>query len=165
MFPFLFNVFGKMIEKKHIELLAEEHLKGSDKFITKISVSTSNRIEVLVDGDAGIGIHDCVSLSRYIEKNLDREKDDFSLEVSSPGATAPLVLPRQYHKHLGRTLVVKLTNDTLAEGDLMSVNPEGFVLEYSTRENKPIGKGKITVTRQQQVAFSDVVESKIKLKF
>lgn len=154
-----------MITKTHIQALAEDHLKGSDKFVTKITVSPNNRIEVLVDGDNGIGIQDCVDLSRHIEKNLDREKEDFSLEVSSPGATAPLVLPRQYKKHLGRTFEVKLNDGTKAEGELTSINDTGFILEYSARENKPLGKGKVTVTRQHEIAFNQITESKIKLKF
>ncbi|MDI9341726.1 MAG: ribosome assembly cofactor RimP [Sediminibacterium sp.] len=154
-----------MITKTHIQALAEDHLKGSDKFVTKITVSPNNRIEVLVDGDNGIGIQDCVDLSRHIEKNLDREKEDFSLEVSSPGATAPLVLPRQYKKHLGRTFEVKLNDGSKAEGELIRINDTGFTLEYSARENKPLGKGKVTVTRQHEIAFNQITESKIKLKF
>ena len=154
-----------MISKNTIQKLADEHLMGSDKFITKITVSEANRIEILVDGDNGIGIQDCVNLSRYIEKSLDREVEDFALDVSSPGATAPLVLPRQYKKHLGRTLEVKLTNEEKVEGELVSLNEKGFVLEFTSRENKALGKGKVTVTKQQMVTFAEIIESKIKLKF
>lgn len=154
-----------MISKSTIQKLADEHLMGSDKFITKITVSEANRIEILVDGDNGIGIQDCVNLSRHIEKSLDREVEDFALDVSSPGATAPLVLPRQYKKHVGRTLEVKLANEEVVEGEMVSLNEKGFVLEFTSRENKPLGKGKVTVTKQQMVTFADIIESKIKLKF
>ncbi len=154
-----------MISKKTIQKLADEHLTGSDKFITKITVSEANRIEILVDGDNGIGIQDCVNLSRHIEKSLDRETEDFALDVSSPGATAPLVLPRQYKKHVGRTLEVTLATEEKIEGELVSLNDKGFVLEFTSRENKPLGKGKITVTKQQMVTFTEIIESKIKLKF
>ncbi len=154
-----------MISKNTIKKLADEHLTGSDKFVTKITVSEANRIEILVDGDNGIGIQDCVNLSRHIEKSLDREAEDFALDVSSPGATAPLVLPRQYKKHVGRTLEVKLANEEILEGELVSLNDKGFVLEFTSRENKPLGKGKITVTKQQMVTFTEIIESKIKLKF
>lgn len=154
-----------MISKDSIQKLAEEHLKGSDKFVTKISVSSSNRIEVLLDGDNGIGIQDCVDLSRHIEKNLDRDQEDFSLEVSSPGASAPLVLPRQYKKHLGRNFSVKLNDGNSVEGELKQVNDKGFILEFSVRENKALGKGKVTVIKQKEVLFEHITESKIKLKF
>jgi ribosome maturation factor RimP len=154
-----------VISNDSIQKLAEAHLNGSGKFVTKITVSASNRIEVLMDGDDGISIQDCVDLSRHIEKSLDRDKEDFSLEVSSPGAAAPLVIPRQYKKHIGRTLSVKLKDDTEVEGELKQLHEKGFVLEYSARENKSLGKGKVTVVKQHDVLFEHIKESKIKLKF
>ena len=55
----------------------------------------------------GLPLKDCMKVSRAIEHNLDREEEDFSLEVASAGATSPLVLPRQYTKNIGRKLKVK----------------------------------------------------------
>jgi ribosome maturation factor RimP len=154
-----------LITKEHIQEIAEEHLKGTDLFVTGVRVSAGNTVNVFIDGDRGVTIDDCVALSRYIEKTLDRDKEDFSLDVSSHGAAAPLVYPRQYKKHIGRNFEVKLEDGSKAEGELASCNDEGIVLQYQVRENKPIGKGKITVTKQQQIKYNQIKESKIKLKF
>ena len=154
-----------LITKEHILELADKHLKNGDVYVTNIKIGSDNHISVSIDGDKGVTIDDCIALSRAIEGNLDREKEDFALDVSSHGATNPLVMPRQYHKHLGRTFEVKLLDGTRAEGNLVSFDDQELKLEYSVRENKPIGKGKITVTKQQVIPFQQIKESRIKLKY
>jgi len=154
-----------LITKEHILSLANEHLQGGSVFVTGIKIGSDNHINLFIDGDAGVTIKDCVGLSRAIEGSLDREKDDFSLDVSSHGATTPLVMPRQYTKHIGRDFEVKLNDGSQAEGELIAFNETGLTLQYSVRENKPVGKGKVTVTKQLLVPFSEIKESKIKLKF
>jgi len=155
-----------LIQKEHILTLANQHLEGNTGvFVTDIRIGAGNIIQVFIDGDKGITIDDCVSLSRAIESALDRNKEDFSLDVSSHGATSPLLLPRQYAKHIGRTLEIKLTDGGKAEGELILCNSTGVVLQYSVRENKPVGKGKITVTKQLEVPFANVKEARIKLKY
>lgn len=154
-----------MITKEHILALAEEHLKTTDKFVTRCTVSPVNHIELLIDGDTAVQISECVELSRFIEKSLDREKEDFSLEVSSHGATNPLVNVRQYKKHIGKTLEVKLLDGNKEEGELSEIEESGIVIKFKVRENKPIGKGKITVEKTQNIPFNQIKETKIKLKF
>ena len=134
-------------------------------YVTGIRIGSDNHINVFIDVDEGVTIKDCVAVSRAIEGNLDRDKEDYALDVSSHGATTPLVMPRQYKKHIGRTFEIKLLDGTKAEGDLVECNDEQLVLEFSSRENKPIGKGKITVTKQQVVKHDQIKESKIKLKY
>lgn len=156
----------KMIKKEQIIELANQKIEGTPLFLVDVKVSPSNKIEVYVDGDNGIGISDCVSISRHIEGNLDREIEDYSLEVSSPDATKPLKLSRQYLKHVGRDFEIQLNDGTQLTGKLIEVNPAGeIVIETTSRENKPIGKGKINVTKQQNIQLSNIKESKIKLKF
>ena len=133
--------------------------------MTGIKISSDNKINVFIDGDEGVTIKDCVGVSRAIEGNLDRERDDFALEVSSHGATTPLVLPRQYKKHIGRDFEIRLTNDEKVEGTLIEINEKELTLEYSVRENKPVGKGKVTVVKQRHIYFNEIKESKIKLKY
>lgn len=155
-----------MITKERITELVNQKIEGTHLFLIDIKVLPGNRIEVFIDGDNGLGINDCVELSRYIEKSLDRDAEDFSLEVSSPGATAPLKMSRQYLKHIGRDLELKLNDGTQLTGTLVEVGNEGnLVLETTTREPKPIGKGKINVTRQHNIQLQNIKESKIKLKF
>ena len=154
-----------MITKERIQNLADQHLKGTTVYVTGIKIGSDNHINVFIDGDEGVTIKDCVALSRAIEGNLDRNKEDYALDVSSHGATTPLVMPRQYKKHIGRTFEIKLTDGTKTEGDLVDCNEEQITLEQSVRENKPIGKGKVTVVKQQIVLYNQIKESKIKLKF
>jgi ribosome maturation factor RimP len=155
-----------MILKEQIITLVNQKINGTHLFLVDTKVLPGNRIEVFIDGDNGLGINDCVDLSRYIEKSLDRDVEDFSLEVSSPGATLPLKLSRQYIKHIGRDVELKLTDGTLITGTLNEIGKDGgLILTTVTRENKPIGKGKINVTRTHNIQLQNIKESKVKLKF
>ena len=154
-----------MITKEYILQLANNHLNGTNIYVTGIKISSDNKINVFLDGDEGVTIKDCVGVSRAIEGNLDREREDFALEVSSHGATTPLVLPRQYKKHIGREFEIKLINDEKTEGTLISFDENEIAIEYSVRENKPVGKGKVTVVKQRRIPFNEIKESKIKLKY
>lgn len=154
-----------MITKDHILHLANQHLSVGKVYVTGIKISADNHINVFIDGDEGVTIKDCVALSRAIEGSLDREKQDFALDVSSHGATTPLVMPRQYKKHIGRSLEIKLHDGSKAEGDLVECNDDEVRLEYTVRENKPVGKGKVTVVKQQVIKYDQIKESKIKLKY
>ena len=88
------------------DLLRKALNERQDLFLIDFSVSNDNAIKIIIDGDKGVLVEDCIFVSRAIEHNLDREEHDFSLEVLSSGATSPLVLPRQYSKHVGRHLEV-----------------------------------------------------------
>lgn len=145
--------------------MAEQHFEGTDKFITKVNVNVGNKIEVLIDGDTPVTIADCVGLSRFVEKNLNRDEEDYALDVSSHGASSPLILKRQYNKHIGRNFTVLLLDDTLAEGELVSIDNDELTLKFVSRENKTVGKGKINIEKRVQIPFNKIKESKIKLKF
>jgi len=158
-------ILKKLITKEYILELANAHLMNGAVYVTNIKVSIDNHISVLIDGDEGVTIKDCVGLSRAIEGQLDRESDDFALDVSSHGATSPLIMPRQFIKHLGRDFEVKLLDGTKAEGRLIEFTGEALTLENTVRENKPIGKGKIDVTKQLIISLDKIKESKVKLKY
>ncbi|GAB5475467.1 MAG: ribosome assembly cofactor RimP [Maribacter sp.] len=153
-----------MLQNKVTELLNSALEEDGSLFLIDFSISTDNRIKVVIDGDEGVTVQDCIKISRAIEHNLDRDEVDFALEVASAGATAPLVLPRQYKKNLGRKMEVKTPDDTI-EGNLTEVTEEGIILEWKAREPKPIGKGKVTVRKKQEIDFSDIKEAKVILKF
>jgi ribosome maturation factor RimP len=133
-------------------------------FLIDFTVSPTDHIKVVIDGDLGVTLEDCMTVSRAIEHNLDREELDFSLEVTSPGATEPLTIPRQYRKNIGRKLEVKTSETTIA-GTLVSASAEEIVLEWKAREPKPIGKGKTTVVKSAAVPFSEIVKANVVLKF
>ncbi|GGD46517.1 ribosome assembly cofactor RimP [Muriicola marianensis] len=139
-------------------------LENPSLFLIDFSVSPSQHIKVVIDGDEGVTLEDCMKVSRAIEHNLDRESTDFSLEVTSPGATEPLEMPRQYTKNIGRKLEVK-TSETTITGTLVSASAEGIKLEWKAREPKPVGKGKTTVLKSAEVPFTDIVKANVVLKF
>jgi ribosome maturation factor RimP len=152
--------------KKTVEDLLQAALdERQDLFLIEFSLSGDNAIKIVIDGDNGVLVEDCMFISRAIEHNIDRDEYDFSLEVLSSGASTPLVLRRQYKKHVGRNLEVKTLDSKTFEGELTIVNDEGVVLMWKTREPKPLGKGKVTVTKEASVAFNNIKEAIVKIKF
>ena len=151
--------------KDKVELLLNKALQENPSlFLVNLTIGADNGIKVVLDGDEGVSLQDCVDVSRVIEHNLDREEEDFSLEVTSAGATSPLTLPRQYNKNIGRKLQVRTTSGEL-EGTLVEASENSIILEWKAREPKPVGKGKVTVQKKQEIAFSDIQQAKVKLKF
>ena len=153
-----------MFKKTVIDLLETALKERSDLFLIDFSVDSSNHIKVIIDGDNGVLVEDCMFISRAIEHNLDREEEDFSLEVMSAGATAPLVHNRQYKKNLKRTLEVRTNSDKI-EGILAEATDDTITLQWKTREPKPVGKGKVTVKKEANIAYKDIVEAKVMIKF
>ena len=148
-----------------MELLLNKALQENPSlFLVNLTIGADNSIKVVLDGDEGVSLQDCMDVSRAIEHNLDREEEDFSLEVTSAGATSPLTLPRQYNKNIGRKLQVRTTSGEL-EGTLVEASENSITLEWKAREPKPVGKGKVTVQKKQVIAFSDIQQAKVKLKF
>ncbi len=134
-------------------------------FLINLDINASNKITVVLDGDNGVNLQDCIDVSRAIEHNLDREEEDFSLEVASAGATSPLQLPRQYKKNVGRTLKVTTTAGDVIEADLTGTTDEAAILEWTAREPKKIGKGKQTVNKKAEVPYADIKEAVVVIKF
>lgn len=151
--------------KDKVNTLLENVLNDNKSlFLIDFRIGSDNTIKIVIDGDQGVTLQDCMMVSRAIEHNLDREEVDFSLEVTSAGATEPLTMPRQYHKNIGRKMEVR-TSESTYEGNLMAANQDTITLEWKAREPKPIGKGKITVVKKQEIPFSDIVKAKVVLKF
>ena len=103
-----------MITKEKVLELAQEHLQDTARFLVEMEVGSGNQIALFIDGDESVSIDECVQLSRHIEFNLDRETEDFSLNVSSAGIDKPLKLIRQYNKYIGKNFELSLkTNEKL----------------------------------------------------
>ena len=154
-----------MIEKKIVEKLVEEALnENQELFLIELNILPDNKITVVVDGDNGITIKECIRISRHIEHNLDREEYDFALDVTSPGLSEPLLNIRQYKKNLGRTLKIKTDSETY-EGKLTRVDDKEIEIEWKVREPKPIGKGKVTVLKKEILPFEIIKQTKVKLIF
>lgn len=150
--------------KEKIEQLIQEALEENPSlFLVDWEINTENHIEVLVDGDEGLPIDEVVRISRHIEHNLDRDETDFSLTVSSPGATRPLEIPRQFKKNIGRKLKVK-TDGKGFKGELIEADEESITLQWKQREKKPLGKGKHTVTKVEKIAYEAVNKATVELE-
>jgi ribosome maturation factor RimP len=154
-----------MDKEKVINLLNTALEENSSLFLIEIKFQAENKIYVEVDGDNGVSLNECIRISRAIEHNLDREEEDFSLEVSTPDIANPLKVNRQYIKNINRVLEIKLRDNTKVEGVLKAVNNDSIELEWKAREPKPVGKGKITVIKKATLLFSEILEAKVKIIF
>lgn len=154
-----------MFKDKVKELVNNALEERQDLFLVDLKVSESNAITVVVDGDNGVVVEDCVFISRAIENHLDREEQDFSIEVTSAGATSPIVNNRQYKKNMERLLAVKTKDNQEYEGKLVECDNEGIFLEWKSREPKPAGKGKVTVKKQTKIAFDTILKAQVIIKF
>ena len=141
--------------KEKVEQLIAEGVEGTDIFLVKLTVSSSNDINVLLDSDSSLTLSDCRSISRAIESSLDRDDEDFSLTVSSSGVGEPLVL-RQYKKNIGRKVRVTLIDGEIIEAKMVAADDKGVELEWKSREKKPTGKGKITVVNNKLLNYQSI---------
>ena len=135
-----------------------------DLFLIACKISTDNHISILLDGDEGVNLQSCVEVSRQIEHNLDREQHDFSLEVASAGVGSPLKKTRQYVKNVGRKLRIERNEAPTIEVTLVDANEEKVTLEWKQREPKPVGKGKVTITKQETLSYQEIVSAKVLVK-
>lgn len=158
---FIQNMEFKEKVKQLIEAGLSEH---PSLFLINFSISSDYKISVSIDGDEGVTLQDCIDVSRAIENNLDREEQDFSLEVASAGATSPLKLPRQYRKNIGRTLEVNLESEVI-EAQLIDADDEKISLEWKSREPKKIGKGKETVVKTAQIPYENIKKAQVVISF
>ncbi|MCC9018395.1 MULTISPECIES: ribosome assembly cofactor RimP [Flavobacterium] len=145
-------------------LITEALLEKPSIFLIDLAVSDSFKISVGLDGDNGVALQDCIDISRAIENNLDREEQDFSLEVASVGVGSPLKMTRQYIKNIGRTLIVT-TNTEKIEAELVEANDVFIILSWKAREPKKVGKGKETVQKEQQIPYTDIKEAIVTVTF
>jgi ribosome maturation factor RimP len=153
------------LDSSHIERLINNALEEhTHLFVVDFDISSQNHIKLVIDGDRDVSIQDCIALSRAVEHNLDREVEDFSLDVTSFGATSPLRLPRQFQKNINRKLEVKLEDQTI-KADLVEANDESISLEWKAREPKPVGKGKHTVQKTKTIPLQDIIEAKVMINF
>jgi ribosome maturation factor RimP len=151
-------------KEKVCKLLEASLDSRPDLFLIECKVSIDNHISILLDGDEGVNLKSCVEISRQIEHNLDRDVHDFSLEVASAGVGSPLQKTRQYLKNMGRKLRVEREAMPTLEGMLIDSNEYGFTLQWKQREPKPIGKGKITVTKSKTLSFNEIISAKVLVK-
>jgi ribosome maturation factor RimP len=146
------------------DLLTEVLLDKPSVFLIDLTITDSFKISVNIDGDNGVVLQDCIDISRAIDNNLDREEQDYSLEVASVGVGSALKMVRQYKKNVGRTLIVKLATQTI-EAELVEANDNFIILSWKSREPKKLGKGKETVQKIQEIPYTDIKEAIVTVTF
>jgi ribosome maturation factor RimP len=149
-----------VITEEQIIKLTEQHIAGTDKFVVSVKVRPGNKIAVFMDADSNVSIADCAQLSRFIEAQLNRNKEDFELDVSSAGLDSPLKLERQFKKNIGKQIKVVLKNGTVMVGMLAAVSADGFEFTETI-------KGKKKEIKKVNIAFalSEVKETRIVINF
>jgi ribosome maturation factor RimP len=159
-----------MLSKKKIQALAKERMEELDKnlFLVELRISANNVIQVEVDRlDGNVAIEDCVSISRNIEHNLDRDQQDFELHVSSAGLDKPFRVKEQYHKNKGEQVKVnfKEGGKPKLEGALIDVRDDGITVLETRKERLEGKKKKVLVTEEHKIQYTEIKETKIVISF
>jgi ribosome maturation factor RimP len=151
------------IEKRVTELVEEKIADRPDLFLVDVQMHGSGILSILVDGDNGVAISDCVAISRHVGFHLEEEnaiEQAYRLEVSSPGLDTPLKLLRQYLKNINRSVKVKLKDGNKREGKLISADGSGISLQESVKE-----KGKKAVLVESFISFDDITDTIVLVSF
>ncbi|MDP9077298.1 MAG: ribosome assembly cofactor RimP [Bacteroidota bacterium] len=151
------------IEKRVKELVEEKIADKPNLFLVDVKFHSNGKLMVLVDGDNGIGIDDCVAISRHVGFHLEEEnviETAYNLEVSSPGIDTPLTSIRQYTKNVGRNLVIKMADGTKREGKLTGLAEDAIVIEEKIKE-----KGKKAETVESVIPIDKITETKVLISF
>lgn len=151
-------------KEKVLQVINDALLEKDNLFLIDLVVTDAFKVIITLDGDGGVVLQDCIDISRIVENNLDREEQDFSLEVASTGVGSPLKLVRQYINNIGRTLIVKLATEII-EAKLINADHEKITLSWTAREPKKIGKGKETVNKVQEISYTDIKEAIVTVTF
>ena len=146
-----------MIDKFKVLDIINDVLEGTEKFLINMKITLDNRIFVDIDGDNGINIDDCIEVSRAIENSLNRDEEDFELNVSSAGADSPLKMPRQYRRHVGRELSVEPFEGAKVEGVLTEAGDSQFTIKTKGSKKEP--------SQELTFAYEDVKTARVLIRF
>lgn len=152
--------------KKNIEQLLQNFLETRpDLFLIDLKISAADDVTVILDGDNGVSLQDCLDASRAIEFNMDREDHDFSLQVMSAGLSEPLTSERQFRKNIGRDIEVVQNDSQEVEGELVRVDEEKITLLLKYRKPKEVGKGKVDVEEEREIPYTGIKKALVTVKF
>ena len=141
-----------MIDKNVVTRIVEEWLEGKDDFLVDVTVTPDDKIVVEIDHAEGVWIDDCVDLSRYIESKLNREVEDYELEVGSAGIGQPFKVLQQYIIHIGKEVEVQDKDGKKWTGVLVDANESNFTITMQTKV-KPEGAKRPKLV-EQNVTFT-----------
>jgi len=157
-----------MIKRAIIQELAQERMDEMDNgtYLVDIIISNTSQIVVEIDNlNGGSSVQDCIRVSRNIEHNLDREVEDFELQVTTPGLSNPFKVHQQYIKNIGRNVKIVYKEVGSLEGKLIEVNEDNIVVETESKEKIEGRKKKELVVRQHPILIENIKETKIVISF
>ena len=154
-----------MIEKSKVETIVNGWLEGKDYFLTDLTVSPDDHIVVEIDHKDGVWIDDCVQLSQYIEAHLDRDTEDYELEVGSAGIGQPFKVLRQYENHVGQEVEVQTRAGEKLKGILKEISGEGFTMTTKVRFKPEGAKRAKRIDQDRTLAFADVNSTRAVINF
>ena len=144
-----------MIDKELLRQSVERAIEGTDIFIVDIRVSADNNIVVELDSPESLDIDTCAAVSRAIEKDFDRDAEDYELEVGSAGLTAPFRVRGQYLKNVGNDIEVLTRDGRKLQGVLTAVDDDTFTFEYPVKVKEPGAKRPVTRMQSETMPMAD----------
>jgi ribosome maturation factor RimP len=154
-----------MILKDSVCQIVEQYIADKNYYLVEVKITPDNRISVEIDSFEGVTIDFCAELNRHIESQLDREVEDYELEVSSAGLTEPFKVQKQYEKNLGNEVEVLTKTGKKISGILVDVGETKFILEIEKTEKPEGAKRKITVTENLTFSYEDIKTTKYIIRF
>ncbi len=154
-----------MIEKKTVCQIVEEWLEGKDYFLVEVAVSPDDKIVVEIDHAEGVWIEDCVELSRYIESRLNREEEDYELEVGSAGIGQPFKVLQQYYIHIGQEVEVLTKGGQKLAGTLKSADEEKFTVSVQKKVKMEGEKRPKLVEEDETFTYEQIKYTKYLISF
>lgn len=145
---------------EEIKQITEQILETKSLFLVDLTVSKDNVIEIFIDAQAGVCIQTCMEVSREIEQHFDRETEDFELTVASAGIGYPFKVEGQYQKNVGKSVEVKLNDNTKLTGILKSFTPETVTLEYEEKRTVEGKKKKESVKTEKTIDRNEIKQIK-----
>ena len=153
------------MEKENIVRLVEEKLAASGNYLVDLTIKPGNLIVVEIDNDEAVSIDDCAELSKHIEANLDRDVEDYELEVGSAGITSPFKVLRQYQKNIGNEVEMLLKNGIKLSGILKSADEGGIIVTLEKLVKPEGAKRKVAVQEDQSFTYEEIKYTKYLIRF
>ncbi|MBQ3610516.1 MAG: ribosome assembly cofactor RimP [Bacteroidaceae bacterium] len=154
-----------MIDRNIVSGIVNEWLEDKEYFLVDVSVSPDDKIVVEIDHAEGVWIDDCVELSRFIESKLDREEEDYELEVGSAGIGQPFKVLKQYLIHIGKEVEVLTRDGKKLEGVLKDANEENITLTVLKKVKPEGAKRPKLVEEDITYTYNDIKYTKYLISF
>uniref|UniRef100_UPI003FEFD1DE ribosome assembly cofactor RimP n=1 Tax=Prevotella sp. TaxID=59823 RepID=UPI003FEFD1DE len=153
-----------MIDKNVVKKLVDEWLQDKEYFLVSIEISPDDKIVVEIDHADGVWIEDCVALSRFIEDHLNRDEEDYELEVGSAGLGQPFKVPQQYVNFIGKEVEVLDADGKKVKGILHSVDGNDFSVSVEEKvkvegKKRPVKQDVLHTYKMDKVKYTKYVIS------